>query len=94
MDPVSKLTEDEPSKDSISLDERVKERWIKQMMTDYPEVDQLMCSVLINQWCADPEYFDKLHRGELDIPKPLERNTEYCYKGVTVDPIKEKESLV
>jgi hypothetical protein len=71
--------------EAIQLDDVTKERWIKQMQEDYPQVDRLMCEMLISKWCEDSDWFDKVERGEIVIPKKTERNTEYCYKGVNVE---------
>ena len=77
--------EEKPENKPIELDETTKKRWIKQMREDFPETDRLMCELLIGKWCEDPEYFDKLKRGEITLPPPVERNTQYCYKGVSVE---------
>lgn len=74
-----------------AIDEVTKERWISQMMKDFPAVDRLMCELCIDKWVEDPEYFDKVERGEILVPKPIERNTEYVYKGVTIDPEPEED---
>ena len=76
---------EEDTKKPIELDDVTKERWIKQMKEDFPHADNLMCELVISQWCADPDYFDKLKRGEETLPPPIERNTEYSYNGITVE---------
>ena len=76
----------------IELDDVTRERWIKQMQDDFPGADRLMCDMLISRWCEDPEYFDKLKAGEIKLPTPAERNTNYVYKGVTIDPVEETAS--
>ena len=73
----------------IEVDEVTKERWIKQMQDDFPGADRLMCELLISKWCEDPDYFDKVKSGEIKLNPPAERNTNYVYKGVTVDPVEE-----
>lgn len=88
--PTCADAEIEVVKPKIFVDEITKERWIKQMMEDFPLVDRLMCETVIAQWAADPEFFDKVERGDIKLPEPVERNTEYIYKGVTVDPLPEE----
>lgn len=59
------------------------------MQDDFPGADRLMCELLISKWCEDPDYFDKLKSGEIKLQPPAEKNTNYVYQGVTVDPVKE-----
>jgi hypothetical protein len=87
--PTCEDAEEQPKKPKIEIDEVTRERWIKQMMADFPLVDRIMCEAAICQWAADPEFYDKVERGDIKIPPPIERNTEYVYKGVTVDPLPE-----
>ena len=70
---------------NVKISEITRERWIKQMMDDYPQIDRLMADMVISQWCDDPDYFDKVKRGEIVIPPPIERNTNYVLKSVTID---------
>lgn len=73
----------------MGVDEVTKERWITQMMAGYPLVDRLMCELCLDKWAEDPEYFEKVERGEIVVPPTIERNKEYVYKGVTIDPVPE-----
>jgi hypothetical protein len=78
----------------IEIDETTRERWIKQMQDDFPGADRLMCDLLISKWCEDPDYFDKLKAGEVKLDPPIERNTNYVYKGVTVDPVENSMTTI
>jgi hypothetical protein len=72
----------------IDLEElnKTKEKWITELMKDYPNADRTMCEIVVEKYLKDPVAFDEMLNTDI---KPIERNTEYKYNGVSVEDVSE-----
>jgi hypothetical protein len=70
----------------IDLEElnKTKEKWITELMKDYPNADRTMCEIVVEKYLKDPIAFDEMLTTDF---KPIERNTEYKYNGVSVEDV-------
>ena len=67
------------------METAVKERWVKQLMEDYPMIDRMMAESAVEMYLEDPEYVNRLAEGKEEVPPPEERNVTYTYGGVSVE---------
>lgn len=67
------------------MDTAIKERWVKQLMEDYPTIDRMMAESAVDLYIEDPEYVNKLAEGKEEVPPPQERNVTFTYSGVSVE---------
>lgn len=67
------------------LDTSTKERWIKGLMADYPQIDRMMAESAVELYLENPEYVDKLARGEEKVEPATKRNENYSYEGVFLE---------
>ena len=68
----------------IDISEKQRERWIVDLMKDYPRIDRMMAECYVDEYLHNPEYINGIAEGKIEPPPKEARNENYVYEGITV----------
>ena len=67
---------------STDISKELTERWINDLMRDFPQSDRMMCELAVEKFLHDPEYVEFIMKNKI---AKVEKNEKFTYNGVSIE---------